>query len=157
MKKMLYLSVCIFVSQFCVSSAWASGANFKIFGDAIKEYKENGRLKYYTATVTVGQELEIVAEGRAYPHVRIQGVPSPKEQEKIEEMRKGQPFKPNAGTWMFDDEKLRLLQTKSEGAQHKIVLEAATPGQYTVRFVGVVLGRTRTCEIQVNVSERDDK
>ena len=150
MKKIMYLSAVILVSQFCVLSSWASGDSFKMFGDKIEQTKENGP---YTANITVGQTLEIIAKGFVYPSVRFEGTPSPEE---LAEAGKGKPFKARAGTWMFDYTKLRLLRTESGPLQHTIVLEATTPGQYTVRFVGVLLG-VNSREIQVNVSQRKDQ
>lgn len=149
MKKIIYVSAVILVNQICALSSWASGDSFRFFGDNIEQAKENGS---YTANITVGQSLEIIAKGFVYPMVKSKGTPSPQE---LAEAGKGEPFKARAGTWMFDDKKLRLVSTESDPMQHKIVLEATTPGQYTVRFVGVLLG-VNSSEIQVNVSPRKD-
>lgn len=147
MKKIMCLPVVMLVSQFCVSSSWASGSYFKISGDKIQQTDERGP---YTANIAVGESLEIIAKGFAYPSVEFQGTPSPQE---LAEARKHGPFKARAGTWMFDDKKLRLVSTTSDPMQHTIVLEATAPGQYTVRFVGVLLG-VESCEIQVTVDEQ---
>lgn len=142
MKKIIYLSAFILISQFCVSNSWASGAGFKIFDANIELPKEN---RAYTANITVGQSLEIISKGWAYPRS-----PDP-------EVAKGAPTKADAGTWMFDDKIFKLLKTQSDETQHKLVLEATTPGQYKIRFVGVVLGYNKVCEIVVNVSKPKDK
>ena len=94
MKKLMYLSAFILISQFCVSNSWASGAGFKMFGDNIERSEENGA---YTANITVGQSFEIIAKGWAYPKSR-----DPK-------ATKGSPMQAEAGTWMFDDKMLKLL------------------------------------------------
>ena len=99
----------------------------------------------YTANITVGQSLEVIAKGWAYPRSR-----NP-------EVAKGKPMKATAGTWMFDDQTLKLLKTQSDETQHKLVLKATTPGQYKIRFVGVVLGYNKTCEILVTISKPKNK
>ena len=142
MKKLIYLSAFIVISQFCVSNSWASGAGFKILGTHIERPKENGA---YTVNIAVGQSLEIIAKGWAYPRSRDP------------EVAKGMPMKAAAGTWMFDDKRFKLLKTLSDETQHKLVLKATTPGQYKIRFVGVVLGYNKTCEIMVNISKPKDK
>lgn len=136
----------ILISQFCASNSWASGANFKISGDNI-ELAE--RRNIYTASVTVGQPLEIVASGFAYPSVVFEFEPTPQE---LEKATKGGAAKSEAATWMFDHKALRLRRTDSDGTRHKIVLEAKTSGRHMVRFVGVILGRMDVHEIEVNVS-----
>jgi hypothetical protein len=142
MKKIIYLSAFIFISQFCVSNSWACGAGFKIFAANIDLPKENG---VYAANITVGQSLEIIAKGWAYPKS-----PNP-------EVAKGAPMRADAGTWMFDDKIFNLLNTQSDETQYKLVLGATTPGQYKIRFVGVVFDNYEVCEIVVNVSNPKDK
>lgn len=142
MKKLMYLSAFILISQFCVSNSWASGAGFKMFGDNIERSEENGA---YTANITVGQSFEIIAKGWAYPKSR-----DPK-------ATKGSPMQAEAGTWMFDDKMLKLLNTQSDDTQYKISLKATKPGQYKIRFVGVVLGYNKACEILVNISRSKEE
>lgn len=141
MKKIIHLFAFIVISQFCVLNSWASGAGFKIFDPNLELPKENGA---YTFHVTVGQSLEIVAKGWAYPRS-----PDP-------EVAKGAPANADAGTWMFDDKMFQLLETQSSETQYKIVLKATTPGQYKIRFVGALLGYNEVCEIVVNVSKQTD-
>jgi hypothetical protein len=142
MKNLICLSAFILISQFCASNSWASGAGFKIFSADIELPKENGA---YTANIAVGQSLEIIAKGWAYPRSRDP------------EVAKGTPTKADAGTWMFDDKMFKLMKTQSDETQYEIVLKATTPGQYKIRFVGVVLGYNEVCEILVHVSKPKDK
>ena len=142
MNKLIYFSAFILFSQFCVSNSWASGAGFKMFGDNIERSEVNGA---YTANITVGQSFEIIAKGWAYPKSRDP------------EATKGNPMKAEAGTWMFDDKMLKLLNTQSDDTQYKISLKATKPGQYKIRFVGVVLGYNKACEILVNISRSKEE
>ena len=143
MKKLIYVSAFIVLCQFCVSNSWASGAGFKIFGAHIERPKIVN--KAYTANITVGQSLEIIAKGWAYPRLRDP------------EAAKGSPMKAEAGTWMFDDKMFKLLKTQSDETQYKISLKATKLGQYRIRFVGVVLGYNKACEILVNISRSKEE
>ena len=142
MNKLIYFSAFILFSQFCVSNSWASGAGFKMFGDNVERSEENGA---YTANITVGQSFEIIAKGWAYPRLRDP------------EAAKGSPMKAEAGTWMFDDKMFKLLKTQSDETQYKISLKATKLGQYRIRFVGVVLGYNKACEILVNISRSKEE
>ena len=97
MKKLIFITVFIFINYFCIPNIWASGAGFKILGQNIEIIKVNEK---YKTNVLVGQSLILIAQGWVYPKSRDPDI------------AKGGPFKADAGTWLFDDKIFRKILPK---------------------------------------------
>ncbi|VTS05855.1 hypothetical protein [Tuwongella immobilis] len=131
----LVVSACLSVGE-----CWASGATFEITapGSNLRAVVGEFDVPRFTAQVKVGQVITLVSQGKILPRGAAP-----------------QPSAGEAGTWIFDDEKLEIDATegKFDKTQIAITLKAVQPGETRVRFVGKILGYPHKFDVNLIVTK----